>query len=55
MVVPETTAGERKVIRWFCSVAERGEGRLVFVGRNRLELASRCECARAAAEVSEPD
>jgi hypothetical protein len=77
MVTPETTPGERKVIRWFfgtlfvvaivylafvwigrerdcdaaCSVAGRGEGDLVFTGRNRLELSSRCECVGAPAET----
>jgi hypothetical protein len=79
MVVPETTSGERKVIRWFfgalfavaivylafvwisrerecdaaCRVAGRGEGDLVLTGRNRLELGSRCECARAATDTPE--
>jgi hypothetical protein len=77
MVTPETTPGERKVIRWFfgtlfvvaivylafvwigrerdcdaaCSVAGRGEGDLVFTGRNRLELSSRCECVGVPAET----
>ena len=31
-----------------CSVAGLGDGRLIFTGRNRLELGSRCECAPAA-------
>jgi len=31
-----------------CRVAGRGEGDLVLTGRNRLELSSRCECAREA-------
>jgi hypothetical protein len=76
MVQPETTPGERKVIRWFfgaffivaiaylafswisreracdagCAVTGRGEGHLVLTGGNRLELASRCECATERAE-----
>ena len=81
MVAPETTAGERKVIRWFfgaffivaiaylafawisrerecdtaCSVAGLGEGDLIFTGRNRLELSTRCECVRAIAEPAAAD
>jgi hypothetical protein len=81
MVAPETTPGERKVIRWFfgaffaiaitylafawisrerecdaaCSLAGLGEGGLIFTGRNRLELSTRCECARASAEAAEAD
>jgi hypothetical protein len=34
-----------------CSVAGRGEGDLVFTGRNRLELSSRCECVDVTAET----